>query len=278
MVRNMIPKISVIMPYCSNDYRFLRPNILQLLKFTDSIYIIYSDCFWNGELENEEIISKSINENSEVEFIKVPYVHKNPPIPELLCRLIPKRFIFRPVYGPRYFEGLVRWKGYLKAKKDNPDYFLFLDTDEIVDAHRFMKWLKKGLNLKLNAMIFSSYEYLKSPRFQAKNWSDKVVLVKNINIAKKDFFTYWIRKRFYQTSPPPKRKNVVGLDGLPMVHHYSWIRDEKQFLKKVDITSIHGLSNRKKRRIKKEFSKQLSDQETVWGKEFVKVEPFIDLQ
>lgn len=274
----MIPKISVIMPYCSNDYRFLRPNLKQLLKFTNSIFVIYSDHFWNGDLENEEIIEKSIQENPEANFIKVPYENKNPPIPEFLCQLIPKRILFRPVYGVRYFEGLIRWKGYLQAKKVKPDYFLFLDVDEIVDGDRFREWLKKGIYKNLNALILSSYEYFRSPKFQGKEWSSKGVLVKNREIAKKDFFTYRIRRRFYQTSAPPKKEGVVGLDGGPMVHHYSWIRNENHFFKKVEITSIHGLNDRRKRKIKKEFSKPLIDHEPIWGKEVVEVEPFVDLQ
>jgi hypothetical protein len=267
MAKGLIPKISIIMPFCSNDYRFLRPNIKQLLKFTKSVYIVYSDHFWNGQPEDNKIIERSISENPKAKFINVPYVNKNPPIPKFICRMIPKRFLFRPVYGPRYFEGLVRWKGYLEAKKSNPDYYIFLDVDEIVEGKRFKSWLQKGLDKRLNAMIFHSYEYLKSPRYQAKKWSLKGVLVKKREIAKKDFFTYRIRKRFYETTPDPKEKGIVGLDNKPMVHHYSLTRKKNNLLKKIEITSINGLSLQKIMTIRKKQSQSYN-----------LVEPFIDLQ
>ncbi len=275
MAKNIIPEISIIMPYCSNDYQFLRPNIKQLLKFTDNIYIIYSNRFWNGENENKGIIDKSIKENPEATFVRVEYQKKQPPIPEFFCRLIPKRCLLRPVYGPRYFEGLIRWRGYKEAEKESPDYYFFLDVDEIVDGEAFLKWLKNGLNRKLNAMIFNCYEYVRSPQYRSINWGKKGVLVKKRQIKKKDFFTYRIRRRFYQTSTPPKKEGILGLDGKPMIHHFSWIRSKKQFSKKVDITSIHGLTNRKERKIEMEFAKPLGKEDPIWGKNYVKVKPFI---
>jgi len=255
------------MPFCSNDYRFLRPNIKQLLKFTKSIFIVYSDHFWNGQPEDNKIIERTINENPKAKFINVPYVNKNPPIPKFICRMIPKRFLFCPVYGPRYFEGLVRWKGYLEAKKSNPDYYLFLDVDEIVDGRRLIKWLKKGLDKELNALIFSCYDYIRSPKYQAVEWNQKGVLVKSHDIDKKAFFTYRIRRRLFEVSPSPKKKGIVGLDGKPLIHHYSLAREYENLIKKFEITSVKPEVNPKD-----EVKRRINN----WRNRVEKTKPFID--
>ena len=48
-----------------------------------------------------------------------------------------------------------------------------------------------------------------------------------------ELFHRFERPGFFRSFSGKKMSGVLGLDGLPMIHHYSWVRTEKEFLKKI---------------------------------------------
>lgn len=266
-------KISAIINYCTNDYKFIRPGIKQVRKFASQIVVTYTDHFFNGQPEDFSLIKKTIKENPEAEFVKIKYKLIKPPINDFLCRLIPRSTNLRPLYGPHYWACMARFIGYQKVSKA-VDYFLFLDADEIVDGKRFREWLDTGKHRSLEAMIFDCYFYFRSPRHQAKSLEQCGLLVKNINISKKTFLSHYDRRNVYRKAAGPKKDHILGLNNKPLIHHYAWARTKKGMLKKVE-TWGHSQERNWTDLVLKEFSHSFNGTDFLRSYKYRTVKPFV---
>jgi len=132
--------IATVINYCTNDYQFLRPNINQVKKFSQQIIVPVCDHFYDGSLENQVLINRSIKENPEADFIKFKYDHKATFPFWRGWQFILRHLSLGSVWGPQYWICFARQLGF-KAIKPPVDYVLFLDADEIIDGWKFMAWL-----------------------------------------------------------------------------------------------------------------------------------------
>lgn len=226
-------KIAVVINYCTNDYRFIGASVREAAKFAFQIIVPVCDHFFDGSPENENLFEKTIKENPEAKFIKFSYEEKAPPFPgHWFWKLVPRSYGLRPFYGDPYLICKARFLGCQSVSVD-ADYILFLDADEIVDGDEFKRWLAEGKYVNFDAVNFLCYWYFRDPKYQATTFEKCGLLIKRNAVKEKSFFSYKERWQLFDKTRGKKKRGAVGLDRLPMIHHYGWARNNEEMLKKV---------------------------------------------
>lgn len=259
----MHEKIATIINYCSNDSLFLKPCIEEAKKFSHQIIVVTADHFFDNTEEDLNKLNQQFSSFDGVDFIIYPFIPKK----------IFKR-IYSKVKKSSLFHSLSRYLGFHHLKK-NIEWVLFLDVDEIIDADRFLKWLSHPLSY--DAIRLANYWYFRKVTLRAKMFEDSVIFVRKNKIRKKSLLDTTERDAIFNKASGSKSRMVFGLDGLPMVHHYSWVRSKEQLLKKVS-TWGHKRDRHWKKLIEIEFENENSSVDFVHGYDLNEVDPFIKLE
>lgn len=242
-------KIAAIIPYSTNDYKFLRHCIKNLTEICSQIIVVYSDYFYDGTPENKTLIKRSIEENPEATFV----------IQE-----------WQQGYHPQYWINKSKVTGY-NFVSDKTDYILLIDTDEIAEQQKFRSFLD-SLDTSYNSYCFASYWYFREPSYQANAVEYPVVMVRY------DKFRYNIldisRDRQQCMVHPCQEKILIN--GDPIFHHYSWVRTEEEMLKKVS-TWGHKFDRNWVDLVKDEFRRPFNGRDFVHGYTYKEVTPLINL-
>lgn len=260
----MSKKIASIINYCSNDMPFLKACLNEVRKFSDKIIIPVADHLFNGQKEDLQAMKRIFSEFDFATFIIYPF------IPEK----IPKR-IQKKVKKNAMWPSISRMVGANFVEKDI-DYLFFLDVDEIVDGERFKCWLEKETYRNFQALRPANYWYFRSTSSQATVWEDTAVLIKRNKIKRKSLLDSGERDAIFSSVKGKKIRSVLGLDNLPMIHHYSWVKTKKQMLLKAESWS-HKDDKNWKELIENEFKQSQSDKDFVHGYDLVKVSPFVNI-
>lgn len=266
--------IGVIINYCTNDYKFIGPNIRQIIKFSQDIFVTYSDHFYTGQPENQKLLLRTIKENPKARFVDMKYHLVKSPLPELFCRLLPRTGNLRPLYGPHYWACMSRYLGYSQLSKDIK-YILFLDADEIVDGAKFKRWLETEDYQQFQSLSFGCYVYFRSPRYQAITIEMCGLLTRNCKIAKSLFLSHNDRWNLYQYLSGAKKSHVVDTNGVPMIHHYAWARTKNEMLNKV-ATWGHSQERDWKKLVLAEFAHPFNGTDFLRHYKYITVKPFIN--
>ena len=199
-------KLATIINYCTSDYRFIKICIDSVLPFSNQIIVPIADHTFDGQPENNELVNKSMKENPNASFYYYEWTEGN---------------------SPRYWHNISRMVGVNQLNEDI-DWVLFLDSDEIVETELFSKFIKN--ELIMDSYKIANYWYFREPIYRAKVIEDSAVLVKKelVNI---DPYNQYIERE--QLCFNNNQRNTLQ-DGLPMIHHYSWVRTKEQMLKKVN--------------------------------------------
>jgi hypothetical protein len=264
VIKTTRKSLATIINYCSNDYPFLKEALLQARKFSEKIIVVVADHLFDGEKENLEALKKSFSPFDFATFIIYPF------IPEK----IPKR-ILKKVKRSSFWHSVSRLVGTSFVEK-KIDYLLFIDVDEIVDGDRFSLWLKEKTYHKYDALRLANYWYFRSTSFQATTWEDSAVMVKRKKVKAKALLDSRERDAIFDSVEGEKEKTVLGLDNLPMVHHYSWVKTKKQMLKKV-ATWGHKNDRDWQELVEKEFERSSSVKDFVHDYDLIKVAPFVNI-
>lgn len=244
--------LTVLINYCTNDYRFLRTCVRQASQVAGQVIVAYSDHFFDGIPENEHLISKSIAENPEATFVFFPY------------QAALKK-------ASQYWVTYARWQALQQAKGK---YVLLLDADEIVDAPFFLSWLKKAGPGKYNILKLANYYYFREACFRAYEWEDSATLVRKDLLTEALVMDFEDRQKAYEALPEPKLRRVTGLNGQPMIHHFSWVRSKEEMLRKVQSWG-HNTERNWTDLVEEEFSKPFSGTDFVHGYRYETVaQPF----
>jgi len=199
--------ITVVVNYCTNDERFIRKSLNNLLELTDDIIVPISDHFFDGTVEDIQSI-----QNLAVEYPNVNF----------------KVYNWDNTKFSRYWHNFSRQIGTHFAKYD---WILYLDSDELVDVEAFNQFLKQDIN-QYDSYKLACYWYFREPMYQSTKWEDSPVLVKkefvNINVGDR----YLEREQMHEMLNV-RKKRMVTLNEKPFIHHYSWVRTKEQMLKKV---------------------------------------------
>jgi len=236
----MLVKITTVINYCTNDYRFIKKCIDAVRAFSYQIIIPVSDHFFDGTPENRELLDKTYAENPDVEFIE---------------------YEWKPGNEPRYWHNISRMIGN-NNKKDDTEYVLFLDSDEIIDAIRFYQFIKE-IDGSIDTYKIASYWYFREPIYRATYITGPAVLIKSdkINI---DPYSPWEREQLFDFIAGCTKFEDVKFNGVPMLHHYSWVRTKDEMLKKVKSWGHAGERDWTKL-VEEEFSRPFNGTDFVHG-------------
>jgi hypothetical protein len=254
--------VATIINYCSNDRAFITDCIAKISSFSKKIIIPVCDHFFDGKAENMKELYNTFKKFPHCDFIFYPYIpHK---IDEkLLSKVGDKRF----------WHCLSRLLSFAHVPS-SIDYILFLDVDEIVDDKAFTKWISSGDVNKYDAMKLSCYWYFRHIWCRATTWEDTPVIIRRKAVTHHMLLHKDERDAIYDGVKDKNNRNTLSVDGVPMIHHYSWVRTKKQMLRKV-VSWGHCHDRDWESLIEKEFSKEFSGMDFVHGYKFEKVDPYV---
>ena len=132
------------------------------------------------------------------------------------------------------------------------------------DSKKLEEWLNTKDELA-DITTFSNYWYFRSENYQATQYEDSPVLVKKSLITEQTSFSEFERG-YYKYVYPTNSKEiaVLGLDGLPMCHHYSWVLDKNEMLTKVENWG-HKRDKDWASLIEEEFSREFNGTDFIHG-------------
>jgi|GEM_PF-775725 len=248
-------KISTIINYCSNDYRFIKPVIDQALEFSKQVIVPVCDSFFDGSAENRYVLNKTYKDNPRAIFIEYPFMMK-----------------YRQKYGPNIPHNISRWVGFQYLDKD-VNAVLFLDSDELVEGDKFKHWLTTTGLEEYDAFRFLTQWYFRDIKYRRKMYGRTVVMAKTTSIINTKLFTKKERLGLLKGNILGR---IIGPNGEPMIHHFSWVRTKQEMLKKVR-TWGHCGDRKWEDFVNKEFSRPFNGVEFVRGQPCEIVVPPIKL-
>jgi hypothetical protein len=202
-------KIGTVISYCTLDYRFIQLCVNSAKQFSHQTVVVVADHFFDGTAEDTELLERTYRGLTDTKIVEYKWEQNS----------------------PKYWHNMSRWIG-LQNIGDDIDFVLFLDADEIIDADRLKIVLTdEELFNRFDAFLFYCYWYFREAKYRAKTWEDAGLLVKRALLSKKNMFTYNERVGILQSIP--KAVAITGIDGFPLVHHYSWVRTKDEMLRKV---------------------------------------------
>ena len=239
--------IATLINYCTNDYRFIKKVIDNVKPFSSQIIVPVCDHFFDGVDENRELLEKTYKENPNVQFIEYEWT---------------------PEYFTQYWSNMSRLLSVNQLNK-NIDWVLLLDSDEIVDTELFINFLSTN---KFDRMSYklANYFYFREPIYQATKLEDSIVLCKKELMNTDVFDIHHEREQYHDILNIPKLRNVTH-NGIPMIHHYSWVRSKEQMLRKVQ-SWWHKNDRNWSDLIEKEFSHPFNGVDFIHGYQYNTVE------
>ncbi len=214
--------LATILSFCSHDVRFLSRAIEEAHHFSDQIILSYCDHFFDGTPENRPLLDLLPSLFPDVQCVEFAYDVKRLYIPYLSCTQDDPNW-------PRYWAATTRYVGY-HALKPSIDTVLFLDTDEIPDGRRFRDWLSTYNGE--SALSFASYFYDLLPHRRARGVQEIFALFRRDALQAEQLLHRNERHHLFTATTGLHKTWVVGLDGLPLLHHYSWTRTRPECLAK----------------------------------------------
>lgn len=215
------PPIATIVNFCTNESRFLKICLEESFQCSRQVIVVVCDHFFDGTTENRELLERIYRAFPDCLFVEYPFIPHR----------ISKR-LFKKVDPAHFWHSLSRLIG-AQFLSEDIESVLFLDTDEIPEGRRFAEWLECSDYTCHTVLKMANYWYFREPCYQADHWEDSVVLVQRRALKPHLLLKQEERDAIYDSLPGPKRRLVVGSDGLPMFHHYSWVRTQNEMLKKV---------------------------------------------
>lgn len=254
--------IATIVNYCSHDYRFLSLCLKEIETFSSQIIVPVCDHFFDGRKENRDLLELSYQENPSIQFVEFSFDSKK-------------------TYGVReitpedpdwihYWHSTSRYIGFYHLNP-NIEYVLFLDVDEIPESKRFCEWLKAFSYQEFDAIRFTNFFYFREARYRSQKFGRTALMVKKTSIEPELILDPLERKGLFTSVVGKKIEDVYGLDGLPLFHHYSWVKTKEELLSK--ITWGHHQDKDWKALLEEEFSRPFQGRDVIWNQAYDEVEP-----
>ena len=215
-----MPKLAAIVSYCCNERPFIRSLIRNALLFADVVVIAVGTRLFTGEPEDEENLSYL-----SLEFPSLRISRYN----------VTDTLLSEPIV----LHNHARKAGLYAATEalGTADFWaLLLDGDEVPDgADVAAWWSEKGAAFSpTTALKMANYWYFLDPRLVAETFEDSVLLVHASCLTDGALSHPRERDGILAYNNLCAHRNVLGLLGVPMFHHYSWVRaDRAALLRKV---------------------------------------------
>jgi hypothetical protein len=271
------PVVDVVVLGCLDDAAFIIPCLRQCLEFARRVCLALGTYRWNLQTAEEP-----------AEHL---YRLKG------VCEAATAKRVLVEIYDPRAAPGIAQKHGMrknammpeafardaatqrlasaaTKGNEDHADYVLYLDVDEIVEGGRMAEWISELLTTT-STMRWSSYKlaswwYWREPTLRAVNHlEDSPVLLRRDRCVPEVLYNDGGRTGF--VDPADSRRMVKGVDGKPMVHHYSWVRTQEQMLKKVKDWGHRDDSDNWVAKVHEEFSRGFNGTDFLKGLTYERV-------
>jgi hypothetical protein len=200
--------IEAVVLYTTNDYRFFKVAIENLLACGIKTHVVTYSHMWNGTDENEELLNHSRN-----------LFKDNPNYFQYLIN-------WEPGHKSFYWEAVGRHLG-TQEVSDECDYILYIDIDEIVDVEKCKKFIASKKYANYDCAWLYNYWYFREPIYRA-NALESTALMCSSKLAKNVPFIIESRNAYSNFT----NTTILGKED-PFVHHYSWVRTKEEMLKKV---------------------------------------------
>jgi hypothetical protein len=252
--------IATIINFCTNESRFISSCLKEALYFSKQVIVSYADHFFDGTPENIQLIDQISAAFPECLFIEYPFIPREVP-----------SAIFKKVDPDHFWHGLSRLVGF-NALKPEIETVLFLDADEVGEGERMQEWLDSSDYHQHTTLKMANYWYFRESCYRAESWEDSVVLAQKRALSPEILLHQNERTAVYDLLPHPKRPMVTGTDGVPLFHHYSWVRTQEEMLRKVK-TWGHRKDRDWEKLVQAEFTAPFSGTDFIHGYRYQTVEP-----
>lgn len=220
----MVTRVGVIICACSTEAVFLGQLLRECLHFSKDIVVSYTDKMYNGDHEDLSYINKVIDSFPDVKFVKYD-----------VDLSLPKEKMQGVQNRPTaYWHNLARFTA-INALNPDTDWVFVLDADEIPEGVRVSQWLQQiGKDLSINECYkLATYWYFKYPIFQAQSYEDSILLIHKSHLTPNNVFGDNERDFTITNSQTTLKREVMGLDGKPLWHHFSFVRTKENLKKKL---------------------------------------------
>ena len=251
-------KIATVINFSTNETVFLKHCVREASVFSRQILISVCDHFFDGKPENRDLLQGIYAQFPDCKFIEYPF-HQG----------------FYSQHSTRFWHNLGRLLGFYYVDKEI-EYVLFLDVDEIVDGVKFLAWLEDFPLNNYEALQLACFWYFRKEHYQSKVWEETPLFMKKTSISHELLMHPFERGGAFFEVTGKKAGFIKGKDGLPMVHHYSWVRSKKEMLRKV-VSWGHRGERDWVTLVEEEFSHPFNGKDFIHGYDFIKVDPFIKL-
>lgn len=229
-----IPKITAVISFCSNDWRFLEACINGISPFCHQILITVCDHFFDGSPENYALLEEAFSRFPKCQFLEFAFD------PEKSYRPFSPLYPDHPDWRHEW-HNTGRWISYFYSSSET-EYLFFLDSDEIVDSDAFLSWLNQTQLDNFFAWRFSGYSHFREAKFEALEHTDLSLLVRK-SVLRPEFLWDEDERMGLMYRCGKMQSGVKGIDGRPMIRHYSGVRTKAEFLKKFSAWGHHWERN-----------------------------------
>ncbi|MES2344931.1 MAG: hypothetical protein V4494_03215 [Chlamydiota bacterium] len=260
-------RVGTVISYCTNDFRFLDMCIEEARCFSSQIIVVVADHFFNGEPENRLLLEKSYQKHPDCLFVEFVYSEKEP-------------YGFYCPVGPsdsdwaHYWHSTSRYIGF-HFLEEMIETVLFADVDEVHDGKRFLEWLDGFDYRSYEVFRLAGYAYFRSARYRSLSWHPISLFARKEALFPEILLDLQERQGIFEGIAGKKMKQAVGLDGRPLVHHFSWVRTREEMLFKTKSWG-HRRDENWEALIEKEFSSSFRGVDSFYGLHYEEVEPWRD--
>lgn len=217
--------IATVVHYCTNDYRFLGKIVEEARLFSQEILIPVCDHFFNGEPENQALLYETYRAFPDCRFIEFVYY------PDRLYSP------FLTKYSAADREWGFFWHSTSRAiaalfMPPEIEYILFLDSDEVIDGKRFRRYLDTGQYVDFNAARLFCYTYVQRPTLRIQALFTSALFVRQAALDVSRIINVEDRYGIFHHLPSPKLDELFDREGIPFIHHYTWVRTLEECLRK----------------------------------------------
>lgn len=244
--------METIINYSTYDFPFIEKVILEAEKFSNKVYVVFYDHFFDGTPENEDKISQTKKFGTDkTTFISLKWDSKK---------------------NARFHHNNARWNGLLHCSEE---YVLFLNSDEILDGVSVNRFIKDGHHLNFDVMVFECYWYFREPIYQSIQTEQIGFIVKKSICSENYIFNEHETMAFKYTNGL-KVAEFVRIDNQIICHHFSWVKTKDDMIRKV-VSWGHSADRDWVSAVNEEFSRPFNGKDFVHGYSYKVVDNIFNL-
>jgi hypothetical protein len=262
-----IPKISAVISFCSNDWRFLKHCIHGISSFCEEVILTVCDHFFDGSKENYGLLEEAFRCFPDCTFIEFNFDSRQS------YRAFSPLYPEHP-YWRHEWHNTGRWLSYFYSSSDTQLLF-FLDCDEIVNTEQFKNWLATADFIEHSAYRFAGFWHFREAQFEASAHNDLSLLVKKGAMDPHFLWDEEERMGLFHRLPEKKQLGVRSCNDVPMIRHYSGVRTEEEFSKKLSCWGHHWERDWSQL-LQEEFSRPFNGRDFIRRYEYHQIQPHFD--